>query len=89
MKDYHSPHHLLGQIKQTNWHKKLGKEEKVTVIKGLKIKQKYTYKNNAYACIYVRTLTIVYLIHLLKALGRSAQVTEQRFSEHRVEEKSL
>lgn len=46
------------------------------------------YKNNAYACIHIRTLTIAYLIRLLKALGRSAQVTEQRFSEERVEEKS-
>lgn len=57
MRDCHSSHHLLWQIKQSHLHKKVGREKEVTVRERLKSKQKcrytHTYKKDAYVCIYV------------------------------------
>lgn len=81
MRDHRNSHHLLWQIKQSHFQKKVGREEEVSVRKGLRTEQKYRYtflyKKDAYVCIYVWYLAVAYFIILLKALGRSVLVTEQ------------
>lgn len=58
--------------------------------KGLKTEQKYiyTYKNNAGVCNARMKANNTAFNHFVRSLGRSAQVTEQRYCEHRMEKKS-